>query len=348
MTTADADTAAPEDSAAPPSRAAELAYPVLAEVWRGDFLESVHHGSVVCLDADGKAVLTAGPVDVPMYPRSSNKPLQSVGMLRAGLDLDGELLALACASHSGEAFHLDGVRRILAGAGLTEDALQCTAALPIGAESQPAHLAAGLGPSRITMNCSGKHAAMLATCVAAGWSVENYLDPEHPLQLALRATLEDLAGEKSTSVGVDGCGAPLFALTLTGLARAFAKIATAPAGSHEARVAAAMNAHPEYVGGTGRDVTTLMQAIPGAVAKDGAEGVYALALPDGSAIALKIADGSQRPRPVVMTAALRHIGVPVATDTRLSALTTAPVLGHGQPVGAVRPSAALAHPTPAP
>ncbi len=338
--------AAPTESTAP-SQSPQGAYPVLAEVWRGDFLESVHHGSVVALDADGKAVLTAGPVDVPMYPRSSNKPLQTVGMLRAGLDLDGELLALACASHSGETFHLDGVRRILAGAGLTEDALQCTAALPIGAESQPAHLAAGLGPSRITMNCSGKHAAMLATCVAAGWPVENYLDPGHPLQLALRAALEDLAEEKSTAVGVDGCGAPLFALTLTGLARAFAKIATAPEGSHEARVASAMNAHPEYVGGTGRDVTTLMRALPGAVAKDGAEGVYALALPDGSAIALKIADGGQRPRPVVMTAALRHIGIPVDTDPRLSALATAPVLGHGEPVGAVRPSAVLAHPTPA-
>ncbi|MFI7102018.1 asparaginase [Streptomyces sp. NPDC050161] len=340
-------TAHTEDSAAP-SRASQDTYPVLAEVWRGDFLESVHHGSVVVIDAGGNAVLTAGPVAVPVYPRSSNKPLQAVGMLRAGLGLDGALLALACASHSGETFHLDGVHRILAGAGLTEDALQCTAALPIGADAQPAHLAAGLGPSRITMNCSGKHAAMLATCVAAGWSVQDYLDPRHPLQLALRDALEDLAGEKSTAVGVDGCGAPLFALTLTGLARAFAAIATAPAGSHEARVAAAMHAHPEYVGGTGRDVTTLMQAVPGAVAKDGAEGVYALALPDGSAVALKIADGGQRPRPVVMTAALRHIGVDVDADPRLSALATAPVLGHGEPVGSVRPSAALGLRTPAP
>lgn len=335
MTTVDT-----KDSAAA-SPAAREAWPVLAEVWRGDFLESVHHGSVVVHGADGDAVLTAGPVDVPMYPRSSNKPLQSVGMLRAGLALDGELLALACASHSGESFHLDGVRRILAGAGLTEDALRCTAALPIGAAAQPAHLAAGLGPSRITMNCSGKHAAMLATCVAAGWSVDDYLDPGHPLQRALREALEDLAGERSTSVGVDGCGAPLFALTLTGLARAFARIATAPAGSPEHRVAAAMNAHPEYVGGTGRDVTDLMRALPGAVAKDGAEGVYALGLPGGGAVALKIADGGQRPRPVVMTAALRHLGVDVDAEPLLAALTEAPVLGHGRPVGAVRAAAAL-------
>ncbi|MEV1026592.1 asparaginase [Streptomyces sp. NPDC050264] len=324
-----------------PGASAQDTCPVLAEVWRGDFLESVHHGAVVVLGADGHPVLAVGPVGIPMYPRSSNKPLQSAGMLRAGLDLDGELLALACASHSGEAFHLDGVRRILAGAGLAEDALRCTPALPIGAVSGPAHLAAGLGPTRITMNCSGKHAAMLATCVVAGWSTDDYLDPGHPLQRTLRDTLEDLAGEKSTAVGVDGCGAPLFALTLTGLARAFARIATAPAGSPEARVAAAMNAHPEYVGGTGRDVTDLMRSLPGAVAKDGAEGVYALALPDGSAVALKIADGGQRPRPVVMAAALRHLGVDVDADPRLSALTEAPVLGHGEPVGAVRPSAVL-------
>ncbi|MCQ4210846.1 asparaginase [Streptomyces longispororuber] len=316
-------------------------YPVIAEVWRGDFLESVHHGSVVALGADGRRVLAAGPVDEPMFPRSANKPLQSVGMLRAGLDLDGELLALASASHSGEGFHLDGVRRILAGAGLTEDALQCTAGLPIGAEAHPAHLAAGLGPTRITMNCSGKHAAMLATCVAAGWPVRDYLDPAHPLQLALRDGLEELAGEKSSAVGVDGCGAPLFALTLAGLARAFATLATAAAGSHEERVVSAMNAHAEYVGGTGRDVTAFLRALPGAVAKDGAEGVYALGLPDGSAVALKIADGGARPRAVVLTAALRHLGVDVDTDPLLSALTEAPVLGHGRPVGAIRPSAAL-------
>lgn len=331
-------TAATEESGA----YAQETHPVLAEVWRGDFLESVHHGAVVALGTDGSPLLSAGPVGAPMYPRSSNKPLQSVGMLRAGLDLDGELLALACASHSGEAFHLDGVRRILAGAGLSEDALQCTAALPIGDDAQPAHLAAGGGPSRITMNCSGKHAAMLATCVAAGWPVHDYLEPAHPLQLALREALEDLTGERSAAVGVDGCGAPLFAFTLTGLARAFATLATAPAGSHEHRVATAMSTHPAYVGGTGRDVTTLMQALPGAVAKDGAEGVYALALPDGRAVALKIADGGQRPRPVVMTAALRRIGVGIDADARLSALSEAPVLGHGEPVGAVRPSALLA------
>ncbi|GAA1942636.1 asparaginase [Kitasatospora viridis] len=314
---------------------------LVAEVWRGDFLESVHHGTVLAVGPDGRTVLGVGEPDRPMYPRSSNKPLQALGMLRAGLGLDGELLALACASHSGEAFHLDGVRAVLRGAGLDTGALRCTAALPIGEAALRAHLAAGGGPTALTMNCSGKHAAMLATCVANDWDTASYLDPRHPLQQALRGTVEELAGERVAATGVDGCGAPLFALTYGGLARAFAALATGPDGSPEQRVARAMNRHAEYVGGTGRDVTRLMRALPGSVAKDGAEGVYALALPDGSAVALKIADGSARARPVVLVAALRRLGVVVDADAVLAELATAPVLGHGEPVGAVRPARTL-------
>jgi L-asparaginase II len=309
---------------------------VVAEVWRGDFLESVHHGTVYAAGPEGQTVLSIGEADRPMYPRSSNKPLQALGMLRAGLDLDGELLALACASHSGEAFHLDGVRRILKDAGLDTEALQCTAALPIGESALRTYLAGGGVPTPLTMNCSGKHAAMLATCVANDWDTATYLDPHHPLQRALRETIEDLAGEKVAATGVDGCGAPLFAIGYQGLARAFAKLATSRPGSLERQVAYAMNAHAEYVGGTGRDVTRLMGALPGSVAKDGAEGVYALALPDGSSVALKIADGSTRARSVVMIAALRRLGVATDTDEALTELATAPVLGHGKPVGVVR------------
>ncbi|MFE9247735.1 asparaginase [Streptomyces sp. NPDC007088] len=311
---------------------------VVAEVWRGDFLESVHHGTVLATAPDGSETLRIGDADAPMYPRSSNKPLQALGMLRAGLGLDGELLALACASHSGEDIHLEGVRAILAGAGLGVGALRCTAALPIGEGALRAYLAGGGEPSPLTMNCSGKHAAMLATCVRNGWDTAGYLDPAHPLQVRLRETLEETAGERVLATGVDGCGAPLFALSPRGLARAFGRLASAPRGSLEHRVARAMNTYPEYVGGTGRDVTRLMGALPGAVAKDGAEGVYALGLPDGSAVSLKIADGSQRSRPVVMVAALRRLGVDVDGDETLSALATAPVLGHGEPVGAIRPT----------
>ncbi|KAA2253369.1 asparaginase [Solihabitans fulvus] len=311
---------------------------VVAEVWRGEFLESVHHGSVIALDANGAPVLAVGQPERIAYPRSSNKPIQALAMLRNGLDLDGELLALASASHSGEDFHIAGVRRILESAGLTVDDLQCTPDLPIGERALAAHLAAGLGKAPVYMNCSGKHAAMLATCVRNGWPTANYLDPTHPLQVAMVETLEDLAGEPVGAVGVDGCGAPLFGISLTGLARAFGRLASAPAGSHERRIADAMSNHPEWVGGTDRDVTSLMRGLPGAVAKDGAEGVYALGLPDGSAVALKIADGSSRARPVVMVAALRMLGVNVAP---LADLATVPVLGHGEPVGAVRPSAAV-------
>ena len=154
------------------------------------------------------------------------------------------------------------------------------------------------------MNCSGKHAAMLATCVANGWPTSTYRDPDHPLQVSLRGTVERLAGEPVAAVGVDGCGAPLFALTLTGLARAFAAIATAADGTPEHRVAAAIRRYPEWLGGTRRDVTRLVAGVPGLIAKDGAEGVYAAALPDGRAVALKIDDGGQRARPPVMVAAL--------------------------------------------
>ncbi|MBJ6642054.1 asparaginase [Streptomyces sp. BSE7F] len=308
---------------------------VVAEVRRGRFLESVHHGTVLATGPDGSEKVRIGDVDAPMYPRSSNKPLQALGMLRAGLDLDGPLLALACASHSGEDFHLEGVREILASAGLSEDALRCTADLPIGEGALRDHLRKGGEPSPLTMNCSGKHAAMLATCVANSWDTATYLDPLHPLQVRLRETVEELAGEKVAATGVDGCGAPLFAIGLRGLARSFGRLASAPEGTLEHRVVRAMNTHPEYVGGTGRDVTRLMRALPGAVAKDGAEGVYALGLPDGSAVSLKIADGSQRSRPVVMIAALRRLGVDVDGDATLAELATAPVLGHGERVGSI-------------
>jgi L-asparaginase II len=307
---------------------------LLAEVVRSDFVEGSHRGSVVALGADGRELWRVGDPDLPVFPRSSNKPIQAVGMLRAGLDLDGELLALACASHSGESFHIDGVRRILAAAGLDESALQTPPDYPVDEQEKVAFIQAGHVPSPIAMNCSGKHAAMLATCVANGWPLVSYPAPDHPLQLVLHDTVADLAGEEVAAAGVDGCGAPLFALTLTGLARAFARIATAPAGTAEARVAAAIRAHPSWLGGTRRDVSALIAAVPGIIAKDGAEGVYAAALPDGRAIAFKIDDGGQRARPPVMVAALRRLGVDVSG---LDDFATTPLLGGGRRVGEIRP-----------
>jgi L-asparaginase II len=306
----------------------------LARVVRSGVVESVHHGHLVGLAADGTQAVAAGDPDVTFFPRSSLKPVQAVAMLRAGLDLSGELLALAAASHSGEPDHLDGVRRILDGAGLTDADLQNTPDLPLHADAAAAWRAAGRLAAPLAQNCSGKHAAMLATCRAAGWTTAGYRDPGHPLQRSVRATVEQLTGIPVAHVGVDGCGAPLFSTTPAGLARAFAWIAIAPPHTPEGRVAAAMRAHPWWVAGTGRDVVRLAAAVHGLVAKDGAEGVFAAALPDGRTVVVKILDGSARPVIAVVTAALRALDV---CGPALTAAGRTPVLGHGEPVGVVEP-----------
>jgi L-asparaginase II len=282
--------------------------PVIAEVVRSGFAEGAHHGSVVALAADGRTAYVRGDVTGPVFPRSVSKPLQALAMLRSGLGLDGELLALACASHSGEPFHLDGVRRILAAAGLGTEALANPADWPLVDEVRDAYVRAGGERSVLTMNCSGKHAAMLLTCVRNGWPLEDYLDPVHPLQQRIAETLVELTGEPVAHAGTDGCGAPLLSTSLTGLARAFATLATSER-PEESRIAAAIRAHPEYVSGTTRDERDLIAAMPGAIAKAGAEGCYAVALADGRAFALKVEDGSPRARPVVMAALLRRLGV---------------------------------------
>jgi L-asparaginase II len=312
---------------------------VLAEIIRSGFIESRHRGSLLILGADGAPLLRAGQVTQPMFPRSVNKPLQAAALLRAGLDLDGKLLALAAASHSGEDFHLAGVREILARAGLTESALGCPPALPMDERAQREVLRRGGGPDRVQMNCSGKHAAMLACCVSAGWPVASYLDPAHPVQVAIRRTVQELAGEHVQTVAVDGCGAPLFALSLSGLTRALRVLVTAPAGTPERRVADAMRAHPDWTSGSRRPERALMAAVPGLLVKSGAEGVEGLALADGRAAAYKIEDGASRVRPAVTVAVLRRLGVasdPGVDDAALHQIAHVPVLGGQQEVGAVR------------
>ena len=312
--------------------------PVIAEVVRSGFVEGHHHGTVVALDAGHAVAYQRGDVGAPMLPRSCNKPLQAVGMLRAGLDLDGELLALACASHSGEDFHLDGVRTILAGAGLDESALRTPPGWPLDDDVRDRVLRAGGGKTRAQMNCSGKHAAMLATCVANDWPTDGYLDPDHPLQRALAATFVELTGEPVLHVAVDGCGAPLLSSSLRGLARAFSVLATSER-REERRVADAIRRHPEHVSGTARDEAALLRAIPGAIAKAGAESCYAVALPDGRSFALKTADGAGRARPVVMATLLRRLGVDVepGVDTEAVRRTgESPLTGGESVVGEIR------------
>ncbi len=325
---------------------------VIAEIVRSGIVEGHHHGSWVALAADGSVLASAGDVTGPMLPRSSNKPLQALGMVEAGLGLEGELLALACASHSGEPFHIDGVRRILDSAGLTEDALQTPPDYPLDDAAREKLMRSGGVKASILMNCSGKHAAMLATCVVNGWPIASYLEVDHPLQVAIRATFERMTGE-SAQVAVDGCGAPLLSTSLTGLARAFSRLATGGVStgstgggsvgggsvSASTRVAEAIRNHPEYVSGTTRDELRLLRAIPGAIGKAGAESCYAVALPDGRAFATKTDDGGARARPVVMAALLEKLGVTeeAGVDGRAVRRTGESVLlGGGKPVGEVR------------
>jgi L-asparaginase II len=314
---------------------------ILVDVVRSGFVEGHHRGSVVALSADGAVDWSIGDVETSIYPRSCNKPLQATAMLRLGLDLDGELLAVAAASHSGEPFHIEAVRRILAGVGLDESALRTPPDFPLDDEARIAYIRADRPRSAIAMNCSGKHAAMLATCVANGWDTSTYLDRTHPVQEAIAATFAELTGEAVQSVGVDGCGAPLFSTSLTGLARAFRALALAEGSSAERRVAEAIRRFPEHVSGSHRDEAALLRAIPGAIAKAGAESCYALALLDGRAIALKIDDGSARGRPVVMAAALRRLEVDRVAGVNADAVSATGVgllLGGGVPVGELRSS----------
>jgi L-asparaginase II len=295
---------------------------------------------VVALDASGEVAWSVGDVDHAILPRSCNKPLQAVGMLRAGLDLDGELLALAAASHSGEPFHLEGVRAVLAGAGLDESALQTPPDYPIDDQAREDLIRGGGRRSSLAMNCSGKHAAMLATCVANGWDTATYLDPAHPLQVAIGEAFAELTGEDVEVVAVDGCGAPLLSTSLVGLARAFRRLATASSGP-EKRVADAIRSHPEHTSGSRRDEAQLLRAVPGAIGKAGAESCYAVALADGRAVALKTDDGAARVRPVLMAAALERLGVTEDPSVDAEAVRRTGVvelLGGGRPVGVLRPT----------
>jgi L-asparaginase II len=312
---------------------------VLVEVWRSGFLESVHRGSMVVLDAAGSVLAAAGAVDRPVLPRSSNKPMQATALLAAGWRPRSTAeLAIGAGSHSGEDAHRALVAGMLAAAGLDADALGCPPALPSHEGTRARWLVERRAPERLAMNCSGKHAAMLSACVAAGWPTEGYLEPAHPLQQAIEARLRWAAGEPVTAVVVDGCGAPQHALSPLGLARAVLGLVEAPAGSHERSVADAMRAEPWFVAGTGRQDTALMGAVPGLLVKAGADGVQVAALPGRGAVALKLDDGGDRGRAPALAAGLRRLGVPAE---QLSPWLLTPVSGGGGVVGEVRAAPSL-------
>ena len=299
---------------------------VLAEYVRDGVVESEHRGFLAALNADGSIFKTLGDVETKIFPRSTVKCAQASAMVRSGLDLEPRLLALAQSSHSGGEMHMDGAREILASVGLSESALQCALDRPLGDAERRAW--GEKPPTQIAMNCSGKHAAMLATCVKNGWPIESYLEQSHPLQLAIKAELEELAGETITLTSTDGCGAPLFLLSLIGLARAVREITISTDPIHQSVMSAA-RAFPEIVGGVSRHNTEMMQQVPGLFMKDGAEAVNVCSLSDGRTFVFKVSDGSLRAFRTIVHACLKDFGI----DTPF---TPEKVMGGPRVIGTIR------------
>jgi len=299
---------------------------VLAEYVRDGFVESVHRGYLLALNADGSTNFTLGNSEQLIFPRSCVKSIQGAAMVRAGLKLEPRLLALSSSSHSGSAEHISAVREILALAKLDETALQCMLDKPLGETER--RMWGDKPPTRISMNCSGKHAAMLLTCVTNGWPIESYLDPTHPLQVAIKAELEALSGEAITLTSTDGCGAPLFLMSLAGLARAIRGITLSTDEAHQS-VMNASRAFPEMVAGEGRLTTEMMKAVPGLYMKDGAEAVEVASMIDGRTLVFKVADGSLRPFRVLVHAGLKRLGIDSPYETEN-------VLGGDRVIGAIR------------
>jgi L-asparaginase II len=271
---------------------------VLAKVTRGDFVESLHLGHLLVLNSDGSTYLSKGSPELPIYPRSAVKSLQAAAMLKAGLKVNADELAIICASHSGSQNHIDLVTKMLTSRDISISQLKNAVDKPLGEKEK---FSWGEKPaSQLAQNCSGKHAGMLITCQENGWDMSTYLDPNHPLQVAIKNEIEELSGEKVSAVSIDGCGAPLFSISLIGLARAISNLVKSQDAIYQQIVLACTN-YPELVAGDGRLTTRMMQAVPGLFMKEGAEGVQVCALSDGRVIAIKIIDGTWRPvAPIIM------------------------------------------------
>lgn len=320
----------------------------LAVLERSGFVESRHAGAAIVLAPDGSTLGEFGNTSALVLPRSSLKPMQAIASVTAGAELDGERLGVATASHSGTRRHTETVRAILDASRLTPDALACPAALPSDRDTYMEMLADGFGqPAAIFHNCSGKHAAMLAACVASGWPTEGYLEPTHPLQLHVRDVVERLTGEKIAALAIDGCGAPVPAITLSGLARGIHRIGASSEKSPFAlhRVAGQLvrtvREHPWTIAGPGRADTLLVERL-GLFAKGGAEGVMVAVAPDGTSVALKTLDGSSRVAPAVAVHLLTQAGAldSTAAAAAIKALRLG-VSGGGKVVGEIRPTVSL-------
>jgi L-asparaginase II len=271
---------------------------VLAEVTRGGIVESLHLGHLIVLNADGTTYLSKGSPELAFYPRSAVKSLQASAMLKAGLTVSDEELAIVCASHSGNQSHIDLVTAMLTKRNIPLSAMKNATDKPLGEKEK---ISWGDKPgTQLTQNCSGKHAGMLITCQQNGWDMDTYLEMDHPLQIAIKNEIELLAGEKVSTSTFDGCGAPLFAISLTGLAKAISTVVKSNVPVYK-QIVAACSKYPELVAGEGRLTTRMMRAVPGLFMKEGAEGIEVCALSDGRVIAIKIIDGSWRPvAPIIM------------------------------------------------
>jgi L-asparaginase II len=290
----------------------------MVELWRAGLVESRHQGHAVICNAGGAVVEAWGDAEAVIYPRSACKMIQALPWVESGAadGLGEDLLALACASHQGAPMHTARVAAWLEAMGLSEADLRCGAHAPYDRDAADSLIREGRQPCQLHNNCSGKHAGFLAYTrhLRAG---PEYVDPNHPVQQAVRAAVEELTGVPSPGYGIDGCSAPNFATTLAGLARAMARFAAATEGQGDARERAmvrlrtAMMAHPELVAGEGRACTGLMRAMAGRVAvKTGAEGVFTAILPEARlGVAVKIADGAGRAAEAVIATLLVRLGV---------------------------------------
>ena len=301
---------------------------VLAQLVRSGLVESTHSGHLILISADGTDLLTLGDVDAEMYPRSAIKSLQAAAMVRSGLTLNDEQLALVCASHGGTVRHQEVALGILQSVGLAESDLQNTPDRPLDHE---ARIAWGAKPATsLAANCSGKHAGMLATCVTNGWDIKNYLDIDHPLQIAIAKEITELTGQKINRVSTDGCGAPLFSMSTRSIAVAARNMRI----DHDPIFTKLINAclkHPEMILAEGAFDTRIMRAVPGLFVKGGAESVMLASLPDGRAIAWKISDGSNRVNGPLMKAALAKFDITIEGEE-------VDVLGGGTRVGSLSAS----------
>jgi len=316
----------------------------LAVVERSGFVESRHAGSAVVLAPDGTVVATHGDPSALVLPRSSLKPLQAVAALTAGAPLQDDQLGLATASHSGTARHVAVVQDMLDRVGLTADALACPPSLPTDTDARREMIRETLPPDRIHHNCSGKHAGMLVACVANGWPVAGYLEPTHPLQMHIREVVERLTGEKVATVAVDGCGAPVPAITLIGLARGIHRMGTSSERSpfalhrHAGTLVRTVRERPWTIAGHGQPDTVLTERL-GLFAKGGAEGVMVAVAPDGTTVALKTLDGSGRVGPIVAVHLLAAAGaLPREAVQDAAAQLPLSVQGGGAVVGVIRPT----------